>query len=88
MKNIQVNILNTEAVNAAERMMVFCARLTQRGHKIKNMADLYGLLTQDYKPATVKNMVSLALAARSLQAVKKERCAVENLILNMLHRLK
>lgn len=59
MKNIQVNILNAEAVNAAERMMVFCARLTQRGHKIKNMADLYGLLTQDYKPATVKNMVSL-----------------------------
>jgi thymidylate synthase (FAD) len=59
MKNIQVNILNPEAVKASEKMMVFCARLTQRGHKIKNMADLYGLLTQSYKPATVKNMCAL-----------------------------
>jgi thymidylate synthase (FAD) len=59
MKDIQVRILNPEAVNAAEQMMVFCARLTQRGHKIKNMADLYGLLTQSYKPETVKAMVNL-----------------------------
>ena len=59
MKNIQVNILNPEAVKAAEQMMVFCARLTQRGHSIKSMADLYGLLTKDYKESTVKAMVNL-----------------------------
>jgi len=59
MKNIQVKILNPEAVNAAEQMMVFCARLTQRGHSIKNMNDLEELRNKDYKPATVKNMCSL-----------------------------
>jgi thymidylate synthase (FAD) len=59
MKNIQVNILNPEAVKAAEQMMVFCARLTQRGHSIKSMADLYGLLTKEYKESTVKAMVNL-----------------------------
>ena len=59
MKNIQVKILNPEAVKAAEQMMVFCARLTQRGHQIKNMNDLDELLQKDYKPATVKNMCSL-----------------------------
>ena len=40
-------------------MMVFCARLTQRGHQIKNMNDLEDLLAKDYKPATVKNMCAL-----------------------------
>lgn len=59
MKNIQVKILNPEAIKAAEEMTVFTARLTQRGHKIKNMADLYELKTQDYKPATVKNLMKL-----------------------------
>lgn len=59
MKNIQVNILNPEAVKEAEKMMVFCARLTQRGHSIKNMADLYSLRTKSYKPETVKAMVNL-----------------------------
>ena len=59
MKNIEIRVLNPEAVNAAERMMVFCARLTQRGHSIKSMADLYGLLTKEYKPSTVKNMCAL-----------------------------
>ena len=59
MKNIQVKVLNPEAVNAAEQMMVFCARLTQRGHQIKNMNDIELLLNRDYKPATVKNMCSL-----------------------------
>lgn len=59
MKNIQVKILNPEAVKQAEQMMVFCARLTQRGHSIKNMNDLDELMTKEYKPATVKNMCSL-----------------------------
>lgn len=59
MRNIEVKILNPEAVSAAEQMMVFCARLTQRGHQIKNMADIENLMQKDYKPATVKNMVAL-----------------------------
>lgn len=59
MKDIQIRILNPEDVKAAEKMMVFCARLTQRGHKIKNMADLYELLVKDYKPELVKAMTKL-----------------------------
>lgn len=59
MKNIQVKILNPEAVKQAEQMMVFCARLTQRGHQIKNMNDIDDLLNREYKPATVKNMCAL-----------------------------
>ena len=59
MKNIQVNILNPEAVKQAEQMMVFCARLTQRGHQIKNMNDIDDLLNKPYKPSTVKNMCAL-----------------------------
>jgi thymidylate synthase (FAD) len=41
------------------QMMVFCARITQRGHKIKNMNDLDTLLNKEYSYATVKNMCSL-----------------------------
>lgn len=59
MKNIEVKVLNPGAVKAAEKMMVFCARLTQRGHQIKNMNDIDELLNREYKPATVKNMCSL-----------------------------
>lgn len=59
MKNIQVKILNPEAVKQAEQMMVFCARLTQRGHQIKNMNDIDDLLNKPYKPSTVKNMCAL-----------------------------
>ena len=59
MKNIQIKILNPESIKASEQMMVFCARLTQRGHKIKNMNDIDDLLNRDYKPALVKSMCSL-----------------------------
>lgn len=59
MKNIQVKILNPEAVKQSEQMMVFCARLTQRGHQIKNMNDIDELLAKDYKPATIKNICAL-----------------------------
>lgn len=59
MQNISIKVLNPEAVNAAEQMMVFCARLTQRGHAIKDMNDLNKLLTKEYKPALVKNLCAL-----------------------------
>jgi thymidylate synthase (FAD) len=59
MKNIEISILNPEAVKEAEKMMVFCARLTQRGHVIKNMNDLEFLLDKSYKDSTVKAMTML-----------------------------
>lgn len=59
LKNIEVKILNPEDVKKAEQMMVFCARLTQRGHNIKNMNDLEALLEKDYKESTVRNMTML-----------------------------
>lgn len=59
MRNIQIKILNPDAVKDAEQMLVFCARLTQRGHQIKCMADLEKLHTRDFKAATVRSMCSL-----------------------------
>lgn len=59
MKHIEIKILNPKAVKEAEQMMVFCARLTQRGHKIKSMEDLLELKSREYKPALVKNLCSL-----------------------------
>lgn len=59
MKSIEVKILNPEDVKKAEEMLVFCARLTQRGHKIKSMEDLVELKSREYKPALVKNLCAL-----------------------------
>ncbi len=59
MKNIEIKILNPEAVRDAEQMMVFCARLTQRGHQIENMYDIDELLNKNYTQSTVKNMCAL-----------------------------
>lgn len=59
MKNIQVKILNPEAIKEAEKMMIFCARLTQRGHKIEDMEDLEELLDRDYTSGLVKAMTQL-----------------------------
>lgn len=59
MQNISVKILNPEEIKKAEKMMVFCARLTQRGHAIKDMSDIDALLEKDYKPSLVKSMCSL-----------------------------
>ena len=59
MKQIEVKILNPDDVKKSEEMMVFCARLTQRGHNIKNMNDIEDLLNKSYKPTTVKNMCAI-----------------------------
>lgn len=59
MKNIQVKILNPEVVADAEKMMVFCARLTQRGHNIHNMDDLIELQNKPYKHETLVAMRNL-----------------------------
>lgn len=59
MKNIQIALLNPQALSDAERMMVGCARLTQRGHNIKNMDDLLELFNKEYSESTVSSMVKL-----------------------------
>lgn len=59
MKNIEVKILNPDAISDAERMMVAGARLTQRGHNIKTMEDFVRLYKSSYSENTVHNMCSL-----------------------------
>ena len=59
MKKIEVAILNPEVVAEAEKMMVCAARLTQRGHKIKNLDDFMALYNQDYKEETAAAMAQL-----------------------------
>lgn len=59
MDRIKIQILNPEAVHEAEKMMVCAARLTQRGHKIKSMADFIDLYEKPYTDETVKTMANL-----------------------------
>lgn len=59
MKEIQVKILNPEVIAEAEKMMVFGARLTQRGHNIHNMDDLIELYNKSYEKKTARVMASL-----------------------------
>lgn len=59
MRNIEVKILNPEAVKTASDMCVCAARLTQRGHKIKNMDDFMELYNKPYKNETLKTMTHL-----------------------------
>lgn len=59
MNKIQVKILNPEAAKDAEKMMVFTARLTQRGHRIHDMDSLMELLEAPYQPKTMEAMTKL-----------------------------
>lgn len=59
MNKIEIKVLNPEVVSDAEKMMVFCARLTQRGHGIHNMNDLVELLEAPYQPKTMEAMTKL-----------------------------
>lgn len=59
MRHIEVRILNPEAVDQAEQMMVCAARLTQRGHNIKNMDDFMALYEKSYSGATARAMTRL-----------------------------
>jgi thymidylate synthase (FAD) len=59
MKNIQVRVLNPEAVVDSEKTMVAMARLTQRAEKIGNMEDFLTLLNKPYTETTVENMTAL-----------------------------
>ena len=59
MKQIEVKILNPEVIENAETMMVAMARLTQKGHKIRDMHDFELLLQQPYSEGLVKSMSAL-----------------------------
>lgn len=59
MKNIEVMVLNPTAVPDAVQMMVCAARLTQSGHKIKNMEDFLELYRKPFTEKTVAGMVKL-----------------------------
>lgn len=59
MDKIQVKILNPEAVQEARKMMAVGARLTQRGHEIKNMDDFMELYERSASDKLIKNLVSL-----------------------------
>ena len=53
MNHIETAILNCYGIQEAEQNMVFAARLTQRGHTIRNMEDLMDLYHQTYSKETV-----------------------------------
>lgn len=59
MNKIEVMVLNPSAAKDAEQMMVFCARLTQRGHGIHSMEDLLALKEKSYTEKTAKAMCKL-----------------------------
>ena len=59
MKNIEVKILNPEVISNAEKMMVCAARMTQRGHQIKNLDDFMELYGKSYTQQTVMGMYRL-----------------------------
>ena len=59
MKQIEIKILNPEVIENAETMMVAMARLTQKGHKIRDMHDFELLLQQPYSEGLVKSMSAL-----------------------------
>ena len=59
MNNISVQILNPEAIEAASKMMVCAARLTQSGHKIKDLEDFNTIYNQSVSEKTRTNMINL-----------------------------
>lgn len=59
MDKIQVKVLNPDSAREAEQMMVFTARLTQRGHEIKGMDDLEALYEKLYTEKTACTMSAL-----------------------------
>lgn len=59
MKNIEIQILNPEAVRSSEYAMLAGARLTQRGEKIANMEDFMTLYNKPLNKALVKNLCEL-----------------------------
>lgn len=59
MNKIEVCVLNPPAIQDAEVMMVAAARMTQRGHKVKNLADFLTLYNRPYSDGTVLSLTQL-----------------------------
>ena len=59
MNKIEVKVLNPTAIAESEKMMVCCARLTQRGHSIHNMKDFEELYNKSYTSKTINAMSNL-----------------------------
>lgn len=59
MNNIEIKVLNPNAVADSKKMMVTAARLTQHGHNVHNMNDFIELFNQNYSDKTVKSLVNL-----------------------------
>lgn len=59
MYNIKVALLNPDSIIDAEKMVVFSGRLTQRGHTIKNIDDLFELYNKPFSTKTIDNMIHL-----------------------------
>ena len=59
MDKIKVAILNPTAISEAEKMMVCAARLTQRGHTVKDLSDFLALYDKEYTEKTAKAMTQL-----------------------------
>ena len=59
MDKIKVAILNPTAISEAEKMMVCAARLTQRGHTVKDLSDFLALYDKEYTEKTAKVMTQL-----------------------------
>lgn len=59
MDKIQIAIINPEVISEAEKMMVCAARLTQKGHTIKDLDDFLALYEKPYSQTTVSGMANL-----------------------------
>lgn len=59
MDKIKVAVLNPTAISEAEKMMVCAARLTQSGHKVKDLEDFLALYDKSYTEKTVQTMTDL-----------------------------
>lgn len=59
MRNIEIKVLNPEVITESKKMMVCAARLTQRGHQIKNMNDFLNLYNKEFTDGTALAMTQL-----------------------------
>lgn len=59
MDKIQIHVINQGTVADAEKLMVACARLTQRGQEISSVGDFMSLYEKPYTAQTVKRLASL-----------------------------
>lgn len=59
MNKIGISVLNPDAVQFAEQMMVCAARLTQRGPRVKDVDDLVALYDRPYTPELLQKLTRM-----------------------------